>query len=84
VNRMATTLDNYTLQVIDTVLAHDGFYAKGDPGEVLGNLASEAEVPYKAVSLVVLRLEEMGLVTVDRQTHPDHGRANRIVSITAV
>jgi hypothetical protein len=67
--------------VVEVLLTHHGIYAYGDPGEVLGNLAAEAGVPYKATSQCVLLLEQWGLVTVERLSHPEAHRANRIIEI---
>jgi len=75
------TFDQYADRVLDAILAAGGVYASGDAGEVLHNLAVDADVPYKAVSLVVIRLEGMGFVEVDRLTHREAHRANKIVSI---
>jgi len=78
---MASTSDQYASKVLDVLIEHGGTYDQGDPGEVLGNLAHEAGVPYKAVSLVVLRLEEMGFITVTRWDEPTARRANKVVRI---
>jgi hypothetical protein len=77
-------IDEYASKVLDVILEHEGVYSQGDAGEVLGNLAHESEVPYKAVSVVVLYLESLGFVEVDRVTHREAHRANKIASIKVI
>lgn len=77
-------IDEYMDRVLDVLIEHQGVYTQGDAGEVLGNLAHESEVPYKAVSVVVLRLESLGFVQVDRVSHREAHRANKIASITVI
>lgn len=78
-----TKLEAYMDAVLDALIAgeEDGVYCGAEPGQVLGRLAQAADVPYKAVSLIVLRLEAMGLVEVEHKDHDEHRRANRIVCI---
>ena len=81
---MTMAFDQAADRVLDVILEHGGTFDIGDPGEVLGNLATEAEVPYKELSLVVLRLERMEWVHVERLDTPEARRANRIISISVL
>lgn len=80
-----TNFDDDLERVLDVLLESPGQrYDVGDPGEVLSNLANEADVDYKRTSLIVIRLEMMGWVHVDRQCHDEPRRANKICSIEVV
>lgn len=81
---MTSLGDEYASRVLDVILEAGGTYQQGDPGEVLRNLSDAADVPYKAVSLVVLRLEEIGFLTVTRWDEPSARRANKIVKVEAL
>jgi DNA-binding MarR family transcriptional regulator len=83
--RMTNKYDDDTERVLDVLLNSPGQrFAQGYAGEVLGNLAAEAGVEYKITSKIVIMLETMGWVHVERQTHDDPRRANRIISIEVV
>lgn len=53
----------------------------GEVGHVLADLALLSGIDYKAISATVIIMEQEGFVEVDRYTHPDPHRANKIVSI---
>lgn len=76
-------IEEAALLILDVIIEHHGHFDRGEPGEVLGNLAAEAGVPYKVASMAVLYLERIELVAVERLTHPTHARANRIVAVEA-
>lgn len=82
-------IEQAQLDVLD-LLIEEGGYWTGPDGEVLLTLAAAVyahEVvdsqssSYKRVSLAVLRLEQAGLVTVERRYHDEAERANIIEAI---
>lgn len=81
---MAAKFDEYADRILDVILDNGGTYSQGDAGEVLANLAHDADVPYKAVSLTVLRLENMGWLQVERWDGGEARRANKVVAVTIV
>ena len=68
------------LNVLDYIIAQGGEVAD-EPGRLLATIATATGVPYKAVSVAVLALEQIGFVQVERASHPDPGRANRVARI---
>lgn len=84
-----TKIEQMQLDVLDFLIEEGGYWS-GPDGEVLLSLAGaicEDEVvtsqssSYKRVSLAVLRLEQAGLVGVERRYHDEAERANIIEAI---
>lgn len=89
---MASNLERTMLEIIDVIADHGGTYRSDTYGATLRELASLVhgeEVPvgdkrYHATSLAVLRLEEIGFVSVDRAYHDEAARANVILSVSVL
>lgn len=78
-----TQLDETMLLVLDYVIAGDG-EVQAEPGHLLSEIAEFIHAPYKAVSVAVLALEQIGFIQVERASHPDPARANRVCRIALV
>lgn len=87
---MPTFTDDLLEKVLDVLLQSPGQkFDQGDPGEVLFNLTGAAtgktsRSRYTQVCAVVIQLEQMGWVRVDRLYHDEPARANPVISITVV
>lgn len=82
-------IEQAQLDVLDFLIEEGGYWT-GPDGEVLLSLAAavcENDIvdsqssAYKRISLAVLRLEQAGLVTVERRYHDQAERANIIEAI---
>lgn len=70
-------------KIIEIIVLNEGCYDIGSPGEVLYNLANDAEVSYPMTSRGLLMLEALGTVHVTRHTYPYAWQSNRIVKVEA-
>jgi hypothetical protein len=82
-------IDDLQLRVLDVLIEHDGYYS-AEFGRVLVTLAQEAfgdedirtgDRQYHQTSIAVLRLEQVGFVTVDRAYRDEAEKANVITGI---
>lgn len=86
---MASNLERIMLEIIDVIADAGGMFRSTTYGGTLRDLASAVyETPiavgdkrYHATSLAVLRLEEMGFVSVDRAYRDEAAKANVILSV---
>lgn len=73
-------VEHAMLAVLDYVIEQGGEVAD-EPGHVLSGLAAATGLPYKAVSVAVLALEQVEFVQVERAVRPDAHQANRICRV---
>lgn len=89
---MISKIEQAQLDVLDTLIEAGGHWVAGD-GRVLITLAQAIhddesidshDLRYKRISVAVLRLEEHGLVAVDRRFHDEPEKANIIERIRLI
>lgn len=66
--------------ILDVLILEEGPFVR-EPGQVLRAMAEITGHDYFTVSHAVLRLERIGLVEVERWSHREAQRANKLVSI---
>lgn len=66
--------------VLLAIELEDGLFVR-EAGFVLADLSFLTGIEYKTLSSIVLEMEVAGFIEVDRQTHKDPRRANRLISI---
>lgn len=76
-------IDDAALEVLDCLVSHKGRIER-DPGEVLFYIAEATGLGYHKVSMVVLHLERLGFVRVERKDAPEAHKANRLCAVELI